>query len=548
MEVFLFQEEGQKFSINTLGQRVGGLRDLRLSNTHLETICQEGVRLEKSAEWKKPKCKCNVVNKDCRSRKYEVIYDTPRMMRKNLFIMNNCMHNEYVGLHNRYLKETNNTCTYNRAVVDNILDELVMELKPHWDGILTLEEFMDTKKGKLYTRYSDAVRKINKNGYNVNKHNTTSAFVKNELYDEVKPPRMIINRDTRFNLDYGRYTRALEHCMMKVPQFSKGKDFHQRGEQFGELVFNENCWILEGDASKFEGTQRPELLEHIELGIWKRILNSKDYAHIFKVFMAKMKKYGQTENGVKFSFYGCRGSGDMDTGLFNSILMYVACRYFELVNNFGWKGKFMVDGDDNVIRMPKIETYINTFAHFGFDAKLIVRKDYHDVDYCSGKFIKVNNNKFMYVQNIIKIINNMSIFRKIKYNHCKAQYYHSLGYMYKVIYGELPMFKEFSDFLLRSTTGQYVSTEILRELNPVYEEVFKLHENVKPIECSNDIEIELAMSFDLSPGYIHNFRQHFENAFISFRVEECRRNRMEMTTRNVLEQVEIMKCETLLDG
>lgn len=489
-----------------------------------------------------------MVDIDCRSRKYEIIYEVPKMFKKDMYIMNSCAHNEYVGFHNRYLKETANSCTYDRSTVDEILDRLSCELKEHWKGTLTLKQFMDTKKGTKYTRYSDAVRKINDRGYDVNKHSKSSAFVKNELYGEVKPPRMIINRDTRFNLDYGRYTLALEHCMMALPQFSKGKDFFERGKQFAEIIQDEQYWILEGDASKFEGTQRPELLEHIELGIWKRILNEKEYKHIEKVFNAKLKKAGVTENGVAFSFHGCRGSGDMDTGLFNSILMYVACRYFEIKNNFPWIGKFMVDGDDNVIRMPKVDNYTNTFAHFGFDAKLILRKDYHDVDYCSGKFLRLDATNFMYVQNIVKIVNNMSVFRKIKFNHCKAQYYHSLGYMYKVIYGDIPLFKEFSDFLLRSTEGHYVSTEILEELNPMYKEVFKKHENKNPKIAEANLEIELCMLFDLSPGYCNEFRRHFGNGMIKFDWNESRRNKTGRSVRNELQQIEILKCETLLDG
>lgn len=462
--------------------------------------------------------------------------------------MSNCMHNEYVGLRNRYLKHTENDCTYDRFIVERILDEMCFEFKKVWKGPLTLKQFMDTKKGALYTRYSDAVRKINDRGYDVNKHNTTSAFVKNELYGEIKPPRMIINRDTRFNLDYGRYTIPLEKCMMTLPQFSKGKNFIERGQQFEQLVYDVCNWILEGDASKFEGTQRPKLLAHIELGVWRRLLTSSEYKHIVRVFAAKLKKYGYTQNGVKFSFFGCRGSGDMDTGLFNSILMYVACRYFEIVNRFPWKGKFMVDGDDNLIKIPKTHTYINTFAHFGFDAKLIVRQDYHDVDYCSGKFIKANESQFLYVQNIIKIINNMSVFRKTKFKHCKAQYYHSLGYMYKIIYGDLPMFKQFSEFLLRSTQGSHVSMTILKELNPMYAEVFRAHTGVANIKYSPTIEVELAMSFDITTGYVQHIIDFYESSFIKFDPDESRRCNDRGKPRNVLESVEIMKCETLLDG
>lgn len=464
--------------------------------------------------------------------------------------MNNCVHNEYVGLHNRYLKHASNGLSYDKSIVNSILDELVAEFKPGWTGPLTLTEFMDTKKGAMLSRYSSAVRKVNAGGFDIRKHNTTSAFVKNELYEEVKPPRMIINRDTRFNLAYGRYTIALEKCMMAVKQFSKGRNFIERGNQFDALLNFQDSWILEGDASKFEGTQRPELLAHIELGIWKRLLNDKQFKEMCMIFASKMQKRGHTSNGMKFKFFGCRGSGDMDTGLFNSILMWVACRYFEIVNKFTWSGCFIVDGDDNGIRIPKSETYINTFAEFGFDAKLIIRKDYHDFDYCSGKFIKINNTQFMYVQNIIKIINNMSVFRKIKFNHCKAEYYHSLGYMYKVIYGNMPMFREFSNFLLRSTEGCHVRTEILKELNPVYLDYFASNREVilDRSDLNNiNLEVELAMSFDINLGYLNDICKFFDGNFIKFEKDETRRYNSTRQRDEQLTATEIIQCETLLE-
>jgi len=535
----------QTFSLSPLSQRPGESHNLRTSDTRITAICQENAKLEISAEWKHATCIKNKLNIDCRPTSYDYIYQIPGIIRQDKYIMHNCAHNEFVGLRNRYLKHTPNKVTYNISIVNRVLDELVGLIKPHWTRKQTLEEFMDGKKGQLYKRYADAVRKINKSGFNLNKHSSTSAFVKNELYDEIKPPRMIINRDTRFNLAYGRYTTELEHCIVKIPQFSKGLNFMGRGKQFNDLVFDESCDILEGDCSKFEGTQRPELLAHIEIGIWKRLLDGPEYASILKLFAAKLLKRGFTQNGVKFSFFGCRGSGDMDTGLFNSILMWIACRYFEISNGFKWSGCFMVDGDDNVIKVPKGYTIKDTFAEFGFDAKLILRHDYHDVDYCSGKFIRLNNTSFMYIQNIIKIINNMSIFRKLKFNHCKADYFHSLGYMYKIIYGNIPIYKEFSEFLLRSTKGSHVKMEILKELNPMYDEVLRVSN--ADIEPSEAIRIELCMAFGLNNGIVEHIQNFYSSGYINFDGTERRKYRTRNTTRDKLEPMELLKCETLLD-
>jgi hypothetical protein len=436
--------------------------------------------------------------------------------------MTSCCHNEFVGFRNRYLKDVPHNTTYCKRILDKCILELVTLLKPHFEGKLTTQQFLEGKVGKLGVRYVKAFRDIQQKGFCKTRHSKCSAFVKNELYDELKPPRMIINRDPRFTLVYGRFTQALEHAMMKIPQFSKGKNFLERGKQFADLIGNN--WILEGDCSKFEGSQRLRLLGEVELAIWKALLNSDDYAVMQELFCSKMSKNGYSQNGVKFQFYACRGSGDADTGLFNSILSWLACRYFEIVNKTG-NGNFQVDGDDNGISIPRgREDFINTFAHFGFDAKLILRKDYHDFNYCSGKYIQINKTgDFMYIQNFRKVINNMRFFRKRNFEHCRADYYHSLGFMYKVIYGELPLIKEFADMLLRSTEGHHVKTEILYDLNPMYHEQLK-HRELKA-EYDEHIITELALSLDLTIPNIRQLQDYFKNSIIKFRENETKRYR-----------------------
>lgn len=458
----------------------------------------------------------------CETRAYEKIYKIPRIIEEDRFIMSNCCHNEYVGFRNRYLKVMDNNTTYITGVVDKILDVLAAKLKPHYKGPISLNQFLEGKKGKLRKRYVDNFYKIQKNGFNINSDGNCSAFVKNELYSELKPPRLIINRDPKFSMVYGLFTHALEDAMMFLPQVSKGRDFLARGKQFDDLI--SGAWALEGDCSKFEASQRIRLLKHIELGLLKRLEDDINYRRFRKLFWRKMKKNGFTQNGQKFSFYSCRGSGDSDTGLFNTLLMWVACMYFEIMNKLPL-GDFICDGDDNVIKMPVgKENYINTFAHFGFDAKLILRKDYHDIDYCSGKFIKYNKiGDFIYIQNIKKIINNMTVFRKLNFNHCKTTYYHSLGFMYKKLYGDLPLYSSFSKFLLRSTTDAHVNPEILKELNPIYEEL--VHKTGYNVKWDDTIKVEIAMVFDLTINLIDVLSEYFDSAVVKFEKKESKRYR-----------------------
>jgi len=484
----------------------------------------------------------NINAKPCSgTQNYEIIFDSP--VSGDTIIMSNCSCNDVVGLHNRYLKETPNVYNIDKKILDEILDDLVSLLKPHFNGPISLSQFMNNKKGKLRGRYDDACKNVLRNGFNIWKDNNINAFIKNEIYDENKPPRMIMGRNTKFNLLYGQYTTALEEAMLHIPQISKGKNFLERGQQFFDHVLNK--FMIEGDCSKYESTQRIELLADIELGVWRRLLSTNHYSKIKRIFISKMEKRGFTFNGVYFSFWGCRGSGDMDTGLFNTILMYIACKYFIRVNKLN--GDFICDGDDNCIGYSDDKEIVDTFAHFGLDAKLIKRCDYHDLEYCSGKFMQYQPGKFIYVQNINKLMKNIGIFRKSKFNHCKGEYYYSLGYMYKQMYCGMPLFKEISEFLMRiSKVKRHVKFEILDDINPMHAQAFK--NTAYNIKFDPDtIKIELAMCFLGSITKVEDCITHYSGKCVSLNAAEDKRFNCGVTMRNRLIHADYIKTDIILE-
>lgn len=508
-------------------------------------MCCEGCPVCVSAPWKHATVNPKISDVYCEPKDYPIIFGNPNLTPNPTIIMTSCHHNAFIGLKNRYLKEAAPSLTYNYNIVESILDKLCQELKPYYDGPITLQQFLSKKKGKLAGRYDNACRKILKdNHFDIYKDNKMQAFIKNEIYsEEGKPPRMIMGRDPKFNLIYGLFTTSLEHAMINLPQISKGKNFIDRGKQFHDLIFGD--LILEGDCSKFEGSQRLELLRQIELGIWKRLESTPNYKLLENIFSSKMRKQGFTNHGVYFDFWYCRGSGDMDTGLFNTLLMYVACRYFEIINNFG-NGNFICDGDDNLIKIPiGCRNFQNTFKEFGFDAKLILRNDYHDANYCSGKFIQYSNNKFIYIQDVIKLMNNLPIFKKSNFINCKADYYHSLGYMYKIIYQQIPLFNNISNFLLRNTPNYHVKTEILNDINPSHCEAFKNSTYLLDLDL-NVCNVEICMCFNIGMGQLDTYCDWYDRSIISFEKTECKKYNNSKTPRVRLSEVEIEQVYQLL--
>jgi len=494
---------------------------VRTTNT-LDSICQFGVQLLPAADWKFAKLDLSPQDRLCRCKKYEMLFPNPSLLgrTRESYIMTQCYHNDIVGLSNRYLKCADNDYTPNRVLINEILDELCGKLKPHFSGPISLKEFLSTKTGALRKRYEDAAANVFKSGFKIEQMSTISAFIKNELYDEMKPPRMIMGRDPRFNLAYGLFTTPLEHAMTMLPQVSKGRNFKERGQQFFDLLYGKD--YLEVDFSKYESTQRLGVLNDVELGIWSRLLTPSDFEIIRQLFIAKMRKAGHTLNNVKFEFWYCRGSGDMDTGLFNTLLTYVACRYFEKINGTG-NGNFICDGDDNVMSVPIGAKYIDTFKLFGFDAKLEHRRDYHDVNYCSGKFLQYSPGKFYYVQDLHKLMQNLRTFRKIKFNHCKGAYFHSLGFMYKQLYPNFPVYSNISKFLMNMDPKSHVNVAILNEINPAHTEAFIKSNDLGLSVDPSILRVEIMCSFGFSPSEIDRLEDYYDNSIVVLRVDERRR-------------------------
>lgn len=358
----------------------------------------------------------------------------------------NCIHNQEYALRNRYLKSTK-PVKLDYELLHRIVDDLSHDIIERNGGKLTtitVKEFLETYRGNLRTRYENGVAKTY-----LKPKNNIEIFIKDEFYWENKPPRTIFARDYGFNAIYGTITKPLEHLFMNHPEFAKGKNFVTRGHMFKEK-FEKFKYFIENDFSKFESSQRVEVLTEIELRLYKNVFHDNEHALIERVFSQKLQKPISSREGINTTVYGCRGSGDMDTSLGNGILNYVACKYFTIKNCIEEKDNLIIDGDDSIIFTNSIHNIHETFSDFGFDCKLIIRKDYHDLDFCSGKFIKINTDQFYYVQNVNKMLDSIQYYQP-KNNMSSKQYFYTLGVMYANLYPNFPIFRQISEYFSRKS-------------------------------------------------------------------------------------------------
>jgi len=475
--------------------------------------------LEELAPWKQSLvAPLNIAHfklaKKCKTTCYLKALHLP-IEQNDVLVMRNCHHNDVVALHNRYLKETPKL-TIGKKIISKYCDELLALIKPHFTEKSSVHHFISTKKGKLRQRYLEALHKIKESGFDLEKDSGIKMFIKNERYNETKPPRAIMGRDPKFNIMYSMYTTPIEEALINLPQITKGQNFLGRGKKFYDILSPQYAEI---DYSKFEGSQRAKLLVMIELYIFRKLYPGDDF--IYQLFKSKLVKNGTTCNGVKFSFYGTRGSGDMDTGLFNTILNWIACRYFEDENKTGGKGRFIVDGDDGVIGINNVNaTFVDTAKAFGFDAKIIRRYDYHDVEFCSSKFIEINHGVFYQVQNLQKLLNNMQYVINSEFCQSLSTYFGSLGFMYKQLYKNIPVYYEMANYLISCHSG-YVNTNMLEKFSYVANEAFK----ATSIKFEVDIPLckaELALSFNYGHDKIDSLISWFNNHTLKFPDDMCK--------------------------
>jgi len=381
------------------------------------------------------------------------------------------------------------------------------------------QTFLSSKKGKLRQRYKNALDKIINRGFDCARDSDISAFVKNErYYEQGKSPRMIMGRNPIFNWYYAQIVEPIEKAFFQLPQVANACDYAACGEKFSKLVGE---WFVENDMSKFEASQRAEVLD-FEYLVYKGVLPTHMHEFLKKIFALKLHKKGHTNCGIKFVFDYCRGSGDMDTSLGNGILNYIATQYF-LIKNFcphctfdncrepNCKTfKFVLKGDDSYMSVPRFSEPKNYYQSFGFDAKLIVRKHWTDVEFCSGHFVQVMPGKFYYVQKLKKLISSLTtcINDDIIRNGWVAHYYKSLGMMYKVLYKGIPIYEDIADFLIESNVRAGLNINLVSSYNLL--ESFK-SEHVD-VEVDHDLAYSSVMMVnDLSVPELEAIKTYFRS-------------------------------------
>jgi len=453
--------------------------------------------------------------------------------------------------------------SYDPIILRRVVEELAsLILEANGGGKLVipdLHEYYNSRVGHSKQRFGVGVKRAMRHGYKWKRDSKIGFFIKVENYknteekefsEEVKDPRGIFGRDPVFGLTYGRFTSKLEELLKRVPGFDKGKDFYEMGK-FVEDHPEVDWTYYDDDASKFESSQRERLLRDVELALWKLILTEQDYDLLLACFETKMLKRGFTRLGAFFEFYALRCSGEVDTWVGNTLLNWVAHRYFEVVNGFPSR-QFIVTGDDGTGAYPRSHSseIQNTFPLFGFDCKLRFISDPTQLEFCSAKFIEYAPGKWMLFPDIAKLLRNIGVMKNVDFESSVGHFYYSLGYMYKIMFPGVEFFQRLSTFLMSLTKNpkvRFVSEELLRYVSPLYVEVFRDSKSFNNVHIDpRFVSVGLIMSYGISPSELAQIYDWFDNVTVDISNCDKRFNR-KGSPAPVFTRVELDSVQKILE-
>lgn len=262
---------------------------------------------------------------------------------------------------------------------------------------MSYDSFCSTYSGRKKSRYKAAVESLIAKPLNVRTESHVTAFVKAEKLNphaKVNPdPRMIQARTGRFNVEYGRFLKPIEHQLYllkskrDLPLLGKGLDYVRRGEN---LVRKMKCFshpvVYSIDASRFDQHVNIEVLRIVH-SIYEHCNGDRVFKHMMQQTLRnRVRTYG----GFRYKTEGRRMSGDMDTALGNCLIMIIMVIAF--AKRVGLRNyEMFVDGDDTLIIVDEsdegmLETMSECFLDYGQELKLEGRATaYQDVVWCQTK-------------------------------------------------------------------------------------------------------------------------------------------------------------------
>lgn len=347
---------------------------------------------------------------------------------------------------------------------------------------LTFSQFLETVRGRKRRLYENAILSLlaGYNAYEVTNWAKVRAFLKFEkllVYDPDqgyvrKVPRIIQPRDPRYNVLVGRYTKAIEHRVYQdiaklfeddLPVVAKGMNSWQLGEIIAEKWKRFKKPVCVGfDQNRFDQHISKSVLE-FEHHIYQKYCHSKELALLLKKQLRTKGKMLCFNGIVRYTSVS-RCSGDMNTGLGNSLLQAAMIHSFIEGTPFSQKPAVLVNGDDSFIMCEETDlSLLAPFPAFCADLGFVLAVEapvyeLEKVSFCQMCPI-FNGRQYAMMRNWPNCVSkDTHLTLQVTPNNFQA-YFATVGEAGLALHSGVPVLQSFYQFLMRHSTERLAPLE-----------------------------------------------------------------------------------------
>jgi hypothetical protein len=467
----------------------------------------------KLASVKRAKSWVKVDSEPCVIRRSTNVYYT--VNRGITYTHNSCQCNELLGLLNRHQVESPEFDYVTEPLLENL-----KQLNLSKVDMMSRSEVVSKYKGRWLRRYSKALSSLRDTPLR-RKDFYISMFIKDDKENSApeKAPRCIQYRQARGALCMGQFTHPLEEVLYETRDrfntrvFGKGINLHDLADDFLKKIsfFASPCFVLL-DASKFDSCVDAALL-NVVIKFYKSLCKTRaDRRYVSYCFRHTLVNYGFTKHGVRYKTWGTRMSGDMDTGMGNSLIMYTCLTEFMKVSGVS-KYSMSVNGDDSVLIIEakdlfKVKTNMPVWKSFGFNMKFEHTYDFNKMEYCQCRPVQTDYGWVM-ARNPDRILARFG-FSNTKYGRKGVR-----DYLYTSGLGEficsygLPIAQQLGWSVYRNNLGGKLQT-----LSKYDWDWFNI-QRYKGREAIGNISQDTRASFEMAWGYTPDEQVRLERSFKS---------------------------------
>lgn len=213
------------------------------------------------------------------------------------------------------------------------------------------------------------------------------SFLKREVYETYKYPRLINSRSDEFKARVAPYIHLIEKQVYSLKWFVKGLRIDTLPEKLVKLTKYPH--ILETDYSSFEAGFCSEYCDVVECELWRYMLkyNPNVLSDIMRCyFVSGTTPATQKLNGRNYTAFvtGTRMSGDMWTSLANGFSNLMNSLFIAKQLNLEVEG--FVEGDDGIFGMYSDSFTERHFNELGFNIKMNYGQDLSHTCFCGNLF------------------------------------------------------------------------------------------------------------------------------------------------------------------